>query len=436
MEPLHHTVFIDGEKCSGRMRCLRVCPTEAIRIRNGKALILEDRCIDCGECSKVCPTGAISVEVQSLLDLPPGTVKVALVSPVLYSQFPKEMTPARIHLGLKKLGFDEVCAVADYCEMVGLAIQEYLDERRGPRPAVSSFCPTVLRLIQVRYPELVEEVIPLEPPREIAAREARQQLVRERGLPPEKVKTVYLTPCPARMLQIKERHSPVDQAIPIKDIYRPLLNAVMSHEVGRAPEEETAISQVGVSWARLGGISRALASENWIEVAGLANVIRLFDDLEQGKLRDVDFMECFACQEGCIGGSLNVENLYVARSRNIRLSNRGRREPLVSRERIRELYREGYFQRSRVLEPRPLAPLNGNLGRAILKMKEKEKLLLRLPGIDCGACGCPTCSAFAEDAVKGEAPRDGCTVKRGNPLSAKSGKKGAQRAPVPKEANR
>ena len=107
-----------------------------------------------------------------------------------------------------------------------------------------------------------------------------------------------------------------------------------------------------------------------------------------------------------------AEPAYVARSRNIRLSNEGRRAPLCSMEEIVRRYDEGYFKRRRGIVPMPVAPLDEDLGRAIEKMKEKEKILDELPDIDCGACGCPSCGAFAEDAVKGEIERDGCVVLR------------------------
>ena len=49
-----HSVTLDESKCVGCTNCIKRCPTEAIRVRNGKAVITSERCIDCGECIRIC----------------------------------------------------------------------------------------------------------------------------------------------------------------------------------------------------------------------------------------------------------------------------------------------------------------------------------------------------------------------------------------------
>ena len=49
---------VNQEKCNGCGTCADVCPSDAIKVRRGKAAIgLE--CMDCGACPRVCPEGAI-----------------------------------------------------------------------------------------------------------------------------------------------------------------------------------------------------------------------------------------------------------------------------------------------------------------------------------------------------------------------------------------
>ncbi len=52
---------VDTEKCDGCATCVDICPSEAVRIVDGKAQISDDDCVDCGSCEVECPNGSISV---------------------------------------------------------------------------------------------------------------------------------------------------------------------------------------------------------------------------------------------------------------------------------------------------------------------------------------------------------------------------------------
>ena len=415
MKEYFHSIRIDTEKCDGRMKCLRVCPTQAIRIRNGKAIILEEKCIDCGECITVCPNGAIVPLTDPFGELTKFRHTVALPSPALYAQFGREILPEKILSGIKKLGFDDAFDLAMPCGEVSFAVQEFLREYNGPKPLISNVCPTIVRLIQVKYPSLIDHVIPIDTPRELAAREIKKKKSKQLKLKEKEIGTFYLTPCPVKMISIKQPaekgKSHIDGAISISDIYGPLLSAMEGIEKGSYRKALESICILGIGWAMVGGICRTLRLKNSLAVSGLFEILKVFDDIERGKLRNIDFVEAYSCTQGCVGGSLTVENVYVSYNKILKLIETLEFEQIKACPDIREvrkLYSQKYFFIDGKLEPRPLEPLDKDLAKAIKKRKEKEDIYESLPKIDCGACGAPTCLTFAEDVVRGEAELTAC----------------------------
>jgi Fe-S-cluster-containing hydrogenase component 2 len=393
------------------MSCMRACPTAAVRIRRERAVKLADRCIDCGECIKVCPRGAIVPLTDHLADLSKFSYRVAIPSPALYAQFDPEMSPQVVSQALKQCGFDDVEGFSAACDAITMAMEFYLGEHRGQYPLISSFCPTVVRLIQVKYPDLVEQLLPVLAPREVAARNAKKRISESTGMPPDRIGAVYITSCPAKMVAILEHpgveKSYLDTAVSISDLFQTLAAAVsaVSAAGDNGTNGETA---TGLSWAYMGGLPHSLPAENTIAVAGLPNVIRILDDIEKGRLRKYSFIDCHACPEGCVGGCLSVEDPYVARAKAIRISKDLPPGPAADRQEVEQLYREGYYFMDEPLASRPLRPLDADIARAIAKMKERDRISNGLPGIDCGACGSPSCRAFAEDVVQGEAEQASC----------------------------
>jgi iron only hydrogenase large subunit-like protein len=404
-----HFIRIEEDRCQGRMRCMRVCPTEAIRVREGKAGIDEEKCIDCGECITACPESAIVALTDPFGELTKFRHTVALPSPALYAQFGHEIMPKKIMEGLRRLGFDDAFDLALSCGEVSLAIREYLREKRGPKPLIINTCPTVVRLIQVKYPSLIEHITPLDIPREIAARQVKQKKANQYGLKEKEIGAFYITPCPAKMISIKQpaekEESYLDGAISISDIYGPLLSAMESVEDQTAHNSLENICMLGLGWAMAGGIIRTLRLRNSLTVSGLPEILKVFDDMERGKLKHIDFIEAYSCYQGCVGGSLTVENLYISYNKILGLLDEleiKKIKACADAYEVRKKYQEGFYYKISKLQPRPLRPLNHDLSAAIQKRKEKEELLEILPKIDCGACGSPSCSAFAEDVVKGE----------------------------------
>lgn len=407
-KPRHSIRFIQ-EKCIGCVTCLRACPTQAIRIKQRKAQLNDERCIDCGECFRLCPHDAIASETTSYADLKNFDATIALPSPVLYSQFGPEVRPNQILLALQKIGFDDVFDEAWDCELTTTAFQEYLDTTPGPFPKISLTCPVVVRLIAMQYPSLIPNLVQIEIPRESAAKKFRQKVAQKRGLNPEKIGVIHITPCPAKMISINRpmgiEKSNLDGAIAIRDIYGPLLAAI------KDIEEDVILqlsSGVGIAWAMSGGEIMGLRQENCLAVSGVADVIQALNDVEAGRFKDIVFLECLICPDGCIGGPMTVQNRHVAKRRIQSLIKMFGEHSRVSRDMMQRLYREGYFNLNKPITPMPRQPLDQDRSVAIQKARQREQIARQLPGNNCSACGAPDCATFAEDVVMGHAAIEEC----------------------------
>ena len=119
MDTFFHSVSLDKDLCKGCINCIKRCPTQAIRVRNGKASIIKEFCIDCSECIRVWPHHAKKATYDSLDILKKFEYTVALPAPSFYGQF-NHLDDINIILrALKLMGFDDVFEVSAAAELVG-----------------------------------------------------------------------------------------------------------------------------------------------------------------------------------------------------------------------------------------------------------------------------------------------------------------------------
>jgi NAD-dependent dihydropyrimidine dehydrogenase PreA subunit len=404
----------------GRLACMRVCPTHAIRVRGAGPQVNSALCIDCGKCILACPEGVFRPLTDPWESIQRFPYKVAIPSPTLFAQFPMDVSPTNVVDGLLALGFDAVYPLCTETEMINMAIRDYLDACRGPYPVVSGTCPVVVRLVQVAYPDMVEQIIPIESPREIAGREMKTIYSRRTGRPPEEIGAIYLTPCPCKATSIKQPAenvpSHLDLALAISDLYNPLLSAVTTlkrgaGETGQDHRQAFLRSRVGIAWATAGGESQSLQPSRHVCVSDLPNIIRVLDDIEKGKIRNMEFLECWACTGGCVGGPLTVDDTYVSvtKVQNLIQSISEEDARQASREARRRYVKGDYVLRGS-LQPRPRDSRTLSFEKQIARMTAMDDLVTLLPGVDCGLCGAPTCEAFASDWANGRANLEDCVL--------------------------
>jgi iron only hydrogenase large subunit-like protein len=406
-----HALKILNDNCTGCTACVRVCPTEAIRVRDRKAQIDPNRCVDCGKCVEACEFHAIIPRSDSLDLLKNFKYKVAIVSTAYFGQFTEDVSYEVAKQAIYELGFDDVQEEAMVTDFMIELIRDYIRANRERRPILSSNCPSVVRLIQVKYPSLLPNILHQEAPMSILSRYLREKIAAERGLSDEEIGIFLIVPCPAHVTAV---HQPEGQSKPLQDgafsigmIYGKVREHIKRLQ-NNPPEIET--FPHGLTWA-LSGVQADLVDCDDIRalsVNGVENVIEILSRIEDHYLDQYDYIVLRTCTNGCVGGCLNVENPFVAMSRIKKTIKESQNKPIKVNG-FKELYKEGEFEVN-PLAPRPIMELDKDIKTAIAKMKQLNEILTTLPGLNCCACGSPTCYALAEDIVLGKATIEDCVV--------------------------
>ena len=405
MSDFIHSVYLDPDKCKGCINCIKRCPTGAIRVRGGKAHIIKEFCIDCGECVRVCPHHAKKTRYDSINTLNDFKYKIALPAPSFYAQFNNVTDTSIVLKALLKLGFDDVFEVAAAAEMVSEITRKYIEEHPEGKPYISTACPSIVRLIRVRFPSLIEKLLPIITPADFAASLAVKEAMKKTGLKREEIGVFFLSPCPAKITAVHNplgiEKSEIDRVLAIKKVYTKLFPLMDEADAGDT--ELKRAGRIGISWGKSGGEVSGLLIDSYIAADGIENVIKVLEDLEDGKITDLDFVELNSCIGGCVGGVLQVENPYVAKTKLTLL----RKYMPVAGSHLDGQVPENIFWQKQI-EFMPVFRLGANTRESLELMAKIDELLEELPGLDCGSCGAPSCRALAEDVVRGVASKRDC----------------------------
>ena len=411
MNKYKHSVQLDSSKCTGCTTCLHHCPTEAIRIKDNHAVIDHERCIDCGECIRNCPHKAKKAISSKLSSMDRFKWKIALPAPTLYGQFENLDDIDYVLDGLLKIGFDDVFEVSKAAELVSAYTRLYLKTEGVKFPVISSACPVIVRLIGLRFPTLSDNILRMLPPMEVAARLAREKAKREHPeFKDEDIGVCFISPCPAKVSYVKngfaDYKSQIDEVVSISDVYFLLINE-MEHNSDIKTLSESGI--IGIGWASSGGESSAVFNDNYLAADGIDNVIRVLDQIENGNIPQLEFIELNACPGGCVGGVMTMQNPFIARAR---LQSLRKYLPVsqnfVSKEEGKYIPESYFFNDLPIYNP--ISRLSDNMAESMRMLADIQRIRDTLPGIDCGACGAPNCRAFAEDIVKGVGDIESCPI--------------------------
>jgi hypothetical protein len=365
---------------------------------------------------RVCPVDAIKVEEDDFSTIYNYEHRVAIVPSVFIGQFARNITTRKIYSGVLEEGFTHVYEVEHGSGILINLINQYLENRPDIRPVISSFCPAIVRLIQVRFPSLVNNILPYKAPLDLAAIFFRKKL-QDQGISAEKIGVFYITPCAAKIAAVKspvgEKSSPINGVINLNTLYNKVFSVIRREEKGYCivPEKEQLLPEEMV-WTLTGGEAKHIKGR-CLSIDGISNAIEFLEKLENNTLGNFDFLEMRACDEGCAGGILSTTNRFLVSER---LHSRAEQYYIDKREgrafdnKTITRYKDYIIENAGIgnIEPRSIMKLDEDMVQAMKKMQKIQKIKAYLPGIDCAACGSPTCRTLAEDVVQRRAHTSDC----------------------------
>ncbi|MCR5013196.1 MAG: ferredoxin, partial [Bacteroidales bacterium] len=399
--------------------CMKACPTEALRLRTGKSVLTPGRCIDRGHCFKVCPTKSFYVQQDDFDNIFNYACRVALVPSVFMGQFPNDITVSRIYQILKEIGFTHIIETEATVPIYTEAKNKYAAEHPDIRPLISTYCPAIVRLIQVKFPGLTDNLIPIKAPIDLTAMFIRRKLQLHEDWNPEDIGIFYITPCAAKIAAVKtpvgEEKSSIDGVINMDSLFNRVFHEIKKQGKGYK-EQKLPVSQLssdGVLTSLTNGERRLSNAKHSYSIDEIHNVIEFLEKVENDEIEDVDFLELRACDQSCPGGILTCDNRFLMCER---IFSRARkiadRERKGEQTKDHEVESERNYLNSNVkvgeIRPRSMLVLDEDITVALKKMGRINELRAKLPHRDCGICGAPTCDAFAHDIVMHDAKLSDC----------------------------
>ena len=405
-------VYTNSAFCRDCFRCVRVCPVKAIRMSNGQASVVDDRCIACGTCVRECPQHAkrFRNDLETAIQLIRSGEKVACSLAPSFAGFFPSWQRKRIPSVLRRLGFSYVEETAIGAYYVAQATAIYINKHRKD-PVICTSCPATVEYVQKYHKEWARYLLPVVSPMVAHAAHIRAKLG-------DNVRVIFIGPCTAKKSE-GAKYAGQPGAINCVLTFDELNEWLKRENVEVSGCEESDFDEPPRGKARLfpieggcvltSGWSNKMIDPDVVLVSGIENVEKAIVESRPGQV-----IEPLFCPTGCASGPATGSSLgkYEARQNILEYSRESEafdhiaatEEDVLTKDEI------NFIDSLTIRYDLATSPIKHTeiSEDAIRQVMEKTGKLTPEHILDCGACGYSSCREKAIAVIDGLAESDMC----------------------------
>ena len=386
-------------ECHDCYKCVRECHVKAIKIEDGHASVIPDKCIACGACVKACPAGAkrvrTDIDKAKKLLLSKKDVYVSL-APSWSGVF--EMSEEKIISVLKRLGFKDVSETALGAEEVSIKTAELLNNAEKGL-FISSACPVIVDFIRHYHPEFTNNITPIGSPAMTHAKMLKEKFG-------EDISIVFIGPCIGKKNE-SDQGELIDAALTFEELKQWINNDIGDISKISVDNKNKFVphsAHEGALYPIDGGMNETIKRVGikehiqLIDVCGLSNFEKALANLKPEKLDKVIFVEGLSCEGGCVAGPcISTDKAGISVVSDV-LSNVKHR--LVIPKKPTVVVDIDYTSSKVKHKTYPMEDILNALKRIGKHSVDDE--------LNCGGCGYPTCRDMAVALLNGDAETSMC----------------------------
>lgn len=417
-------IFTELRECRDCYKCIRACPTKAIQVKEGSAVVIHDRCIYCGICVDICPASAKKVRqdlsrVQLFME---GDRRVICsLAPSHSSEF--EEREAALLIALEKLGFDYISETAIGASLVSATIDEYR-HKKIDTPWISTACPSVVQLVKKYYTALEDKLSPIPSPLQLHCAYLREIYGDDIGI-------VFIGPCISKKWEADEWPGYPNFSLTFDELRLWLdqerldldsINKQLFESDFEIPKYVPLKASVASAYSVEGGMIASFKGgqdffqDNSTAISGSLSVKSTLDNLLNSE--NNQFLELLSCEGGCINGPSTKKDVALSNKKHITTGYTRKRmheENLFvpPMEFINEVVEKGY----KIMKVPKTTKTKMRYDDKKYSEKEIQQVLIDLgkthpeDQINCGGCGYSTCKDMAIAYLEGMAEEEMCVTK-------------------------